>query len=178
MSLPFVIMSSPLDTFSGYGSRARDLAIALLKIKKSEWDIRFLSQRWGNCPFGFLEKDKEKYQELIDRIITPDQINRQPDVFINLSVSNEFQPIGKVNIGISALVETDVLPGEMLEGLNRMTFNIVSSNHGKMIAERTTFDKHDKNTNQKVGILKLEKPVHVLFEGVDTSIYQKVEWID
>lgn len=171
MNKIFCLFSSPIDTFSGYGNRSRDLALALLDLKKDEWDIRFLSLPWGHCPWGALDKEKSKYKEITDRIIFPEQITTQPDVYISISVSNEFQPIGKVNIGVSALVETDILPAPMLEGLNRMTFNIVSSYHSKKIAEFSTFDRIDKNTNQSLGKLKLEKPIHVLFEGVDTTVY-------
>lgn len=171
MSKLFCLVSSCVDTFSGYGARSRDLALSLLKLKKEEWDIRFLSQRWGNCPFGYLETEKEKYQEVIERLIGHEQVTKQPDIFINISVSNEFQPVGKVNIGISALVETTILPGDMIEGLNRMTFNIVSSEHCKKVAVETTFDRVNNQTNQKEGILKLEKPVHVLFEGCDLNVY-------
>ena len=38
---------------------------------------------------------------------------------------------------------------------------------------KTVFEKVDEKTNQKIGVLKLEKPIEVLFEGVDTNIYNK-----
>jgi glycosyltransferase involved in cell wall biosynthesis len=175
MYKPLVIYSAPVDTISGYGSRSRDLLKALLKVKGEEWDIRVLSQRWGNCPFGALDENDEEDKLILSKFIAPNLINKQPDIFIFVSVSDEFQPYGKVNIGISALVETNILPSDMIEGLNRMTFNIVSSNHAKTIAENSLFDRFDKNTNQKVGNIKLEKPVHVLFEGVDTRIFYRKE---
>jgi glycosyltransferase involved in cell wall biosynthesis len=97
---------------------------------------------------------------------------------MQLSVSNEFQPYGKVNIGMSALVETTIVPSDMMEGLNRMTFNIVSSNFGKKVAQETSFEKKDNNTKQTIGLLKLEKPVEVLFEGVDTNYFKRIEKSD
>ena len=54
-----------------------------------------------------------------------------------------------------------------------MDLNLVSSEHSKQVALNTQFDKVDKNTNQKVGIAKIEKPIEVLFEGLDLNKYYK-----
>jgi glycosyltransferase involved in cell wall biosynthesis len=59
-----------------------------------------------------------------------------------------------------------------------MTFNIVSSNFCKKIAQESIFDKIDNNTKQKTGVLKLEKPIEVLFEGVDISIFNRLDKSD
>jgi len=70
-----------------------------------------------------------------------------------------------------------MLPGDMLEGLNRMTFNLVSSEHAKQIAQSCTWDKLDQNKN-KVGQVSLQKPVETLFLGIDTNKYKKPEKVD
>ena len=44
------VISCPLDTYSGYGARARDLVKAIVELDK--YDVKILSQRWGSCPFG------------------------------------------------------------------------------------------------------------------------------
>lgn len=169
------ILSAPIDTLSGYGGRTRDLAHALLQVKGEEWDIKFLSQRWGSCPFGALDPKNPKDKILLDRIVDANTITTQPDIWMQVSVSNEFQPYGKVNIGFSALVESNILPAEMLEGLNRMTFNIVSSNFSKKVASESYFERLDENTKQKVGIARLEKPIEVLFEGVDVTKFNRID---
>ena len=51
-----------------------------------------------------------------------------------------------------------------LEGLNRMNLNIVP-NFVKETIERSKYDKMDDNTKQKVGEIKCDKPIEVLFEG-------------
>lgn len=177
MIKPLVLVSAPIDTVSGYGGRSRDFMKSLIKLKGTEWDIKILSQRWGSTPFGALDIDVPEEAEILDRMLMG-QLDRQPDIYITISVSNEFQPIGKYNIGMSALVETTILPADMLEGLNRMDLNIVSSNFGKQIAESTTFDKKDPKTGQNLGTYKLEKPVEVLFEGVDTRKFRKLDKSD
>lgn len=175
MLKPLCVVSCPIATTSGYGCRSRDFVRALIKIKGEEWDIKLLSQRWGDTPFDALDENIPEEKDLLDRIILDGKLPRQPDVWMQITVSNEFQPIGKVNVGLSALVETTLLPAEMLEGLNRMTFNIVSSEFGKKVASESAFDRLDEKTKQKTGTVKLEKPVHVLFEGVDTSIFKRLD---
>jgi glycosyltransferase involved in cell wall biosynthesis len=175
MNKAYVVVSSPIDTISGYGARSRDFVRSLIKVKGDEWDIRLLSQRWGDCPFGALNPEVEEDKDLLDRIIIDGRMERQPDVWFQITVANEFQPIGKVNIGVSALVETTILPSDLMEGMNRMDFSIVSSNFVKSTAQQTSFDRLDQNTGQKQGELRLEKKVQVLFEGVDVSKYRKID---
>jgi glycosyltransferase involved in cell wall biosynthesis len=95
---------------------------------------------------------------------------------MQITVPNEFQAIGKFNIGITAGIETTICDPSWLEGLNRMNLNLVSSEHAKKVFEGSVFEQRDKNQgNQVVGHIKLEKPVEVLFEGADTNIYQKLD---
>ena len=167
------IVSCPIDIISGYGSRSRDFVKALIKAKGEDWDIKILSQRWGECPYGALSREVPEELDLINRVVP--QIESQPDVWFQITVANEFQAVGKYNIGVSALVETTILPAELLEGLNKMNLNIVSSNFVKDIAQRTSFDKIDPNTNQKQATINLTKPIEVLFEGVDVNKYKRLE---
>ena len=92
MNKPFVVVSCPLDTYSGYGSRARDIVRALVNSEK--YDVKVLSQRWGSTPFGFLKEDNPEDKKLLDCILPP-PLQRQPDVWIQITVPNEFQKIGK-----------------------------------------------------------------------------------
>ena len=61
MNKPLCVVSSPCDTYSGYGARARDFIKALVQLKGEEWDIKLLSQRWGNLPFGYIEDRSEEH---------------------------------------------------------------------------------------------------------------------
>ena len=54
-----------------------------------------------------------------------------------------------------------------------MNMNIVPATFVKKVMEDCKFDIHDDKTNSKVGELKSEKPIEVLFEGADTNIYKK-----
>jgi hypothetical protein len=171
MSKPFVVVSCPLDTFSGYGARARDVARALVNSEK--YDIKFLSQRWGNTPFGFLDENDEEDKKLLDRII-PSPLQRQPDVWVQISVPDEFQKIGKFNIGITAGIETDTCDVRFLQGANNMDLILGSSKHALFSLQNTQYEQKDKAGNV-VGVIKLETPTDILFEGIDLEKYFYIE---
>ena len=170
---PLVVVSCPIETMSGYGARARDIVKALLKNDK--YDVKVISQRWGNTSWNALDPNNEDDKKLLDTIWKQSHLPQQPDVWIQITVPNEFQPVGKFNIGITAGIETTVCDPSWIEGLNRMNLNLVSSNHAKQVFEQSTFEKRDKNTNQTVEVIKLQKPVEVLFEGVDLNKYFFIE---
>jgi glycosyltransferase involved in cell wall biosynthesis len=166
---PLCIISCPIDTFSGYGARSRDFVRALIKVKEEEWDIKILPQIWGECPWSFLSSDDPLTQRFIQGL----DPQKQPDIWMQITVPNEFQPMGKFNVGITAGIETTIFPPEFIDGFNRMNLNLVSSNHSKNVALACQFEKKDNKTQQSVGIIKCEKPVEVLFEGLDLEKYNK-----
>jgi hypothetical protein len=172
MRKPYIVVSCPADTFSGYGARSRDVLLAL--IKNNKYDVQVMSQRWGNTPFGFLKEDNPKHKSIKDRFLPNNQLTRQPDVWIQITVPNEFQKVGKYNIGITAGIETSFCAPQWLEGLNRMDLNLVSSQHSKKVFETTNYEKKDQQGNTQQ-IIKLEKPVDVLFEGVDVEKYFTID---
>ena len=163
---PLCVVSCPIDTFSGYGARSRDFVKGLIQSKGEEWNIKIMPQRWGECPWNALPQDDPLKQRFIQNI------TNQPDIWIQITVPNEFQPIGKFNIGVSAGIESTIYPGNFIEGSNKMDLNLVSSQHSKGVALSTELTRQDKKGN-KLGIVKLEKPIEVLFEGLDLTKYNK-----
>jgi glycosyltransferase involved in cell wall biosynthesis len=170
MNKPLCIISCPIDVYSGYSQRARDIVKSLIQLKGEEWDIKILSQRWGNCPSGFL-KDNEEWSFLLPYVLESNTLNQQPDFFFQITVPNEFQKVGKYSVGITAGIESTICDPSWIEGCNRMDEVWVSSNHAKQVFEQSKFEKRDKNTNQLVGTIELQKNIKVLFEGCDTMVY-------
>jgi glycosyltransferase involved in cell wall biosynthesis len=169
------IISCPVDTFSGYGSRSRDIVKAIIDLKKDEWDIKIAPQRWGNCPWGFINDHEETWGFLKQHFLNTPQLPKQPEVWIQITVPNEFQSIGKYNIGITAGIETTICDPSWIEGINRMNLTLVSSEHAKKVFQDSKFEKRDQKTNQLMGNIQLEKPVEVLFEGADLNLYKVIE---
>ena len=56
-----------------------------------------------------------------------------------------------------------------------MNINWVSSKHAQDVFKNASFEKIDKRTNKPIGVVKLEKPVEVVFEGVDLTTYKPLE---
>jgi len=163
---PTFVISSPFDTYSGYGARARDVIKAIVKTDK--YNVKLLSQRWGNTPFGFCENHSE-WSFLLD-LEVPQPLTQQPDIWAQITVPNEFRPIGKYNIGFTAGMETTLVHGSWIEGMNRMNINFVSSEHSKKSFLNSVYEKQDQHRNV-IGEVKVEKPIEVLFEGADLSTY-------
>ena len=171
---PLVAISAPIDTYSGYGARSRDFVKALYELKKDEYDIKILSQRWGQTPWGYIEDHEEEWGWLKPLINQTPQLNRQPDIWIQITVPNEFAPIGKHNIGVTAGIETTICDPGWIEGVNRMNLTLVSSEHSKKVFQQSSFEKRDQQ-NQILGVIKLEKPVEILFEGLNLNKYFHIE---
>ena len=162
----YCVISAPPDTYSGYGARSRDFIKAIYELKKDEWDIQIIPQRWGNTSWGFLEDFKEEWGWMIP-LLLKGPMPKQPDVWFQITIPNEFQQVGKVNIGVTAGIETTVCDPSWIEGCNRMNATFVSSVHARTVLQSTSFKKNDAPGVE----IRLEKPVEVLFEGVDLNKY-------
>ena len=167
MSKPVLVFQAPVGTRSGYGERSRDLVRALIALDK--FDIKIVSTRWGATPMNALT---ELDTDILDRILVGN-LTQQPEIFMQVTVPNEFQKVGKYNIGVTAGIETNLCDHTWLEGCNRMDLVLASSEHAKAVFEGTSFDKKDSSTGQIVESLKLTTPVEVLFEGVRLNTFQK-----
>ena len=165
---PLFVISCPIDTYSGYGARSRDLVKSIIELDK--YDVKIMSQRWGECPWGFIN-DNPEWEFLQKHILNTPQLPKQPEIWAQVTVPNEFQPIGKFNIGFTAGIETTIAIPEWIAGCNRMNLNIVSSKHSADVLKNSQFEKVNEQTKQKEGVLKLEKPIEVLFEGADLTKY-------
>ena len=159
MNKPTIAVSCPIDTYSGYGARARDLVKAIIQTNK--YNVQIVSQRWGNTRFGYLLDHNE--DELWSLIVP--KLTNQPDIWVQITVPNEFNKVGKYNIGVTAGMETTLVDPSWIQGVNRMDLVLTSSNHSKTVFEKTSYDVEDKNTKQK-SKLTLTTPVEVLLEGV------------
>lgn len=166
---------APVNTVSGYGARSRDVAHAL--IASDKYDVKIWPTRWGSTPQNYLNDQDEKDKLIIERCLDNPNLPKQPEVFVQITVPNEFQTIGKVNIGITAGIETTLAAAPWIEGCNRMDVVLVSSEHSKQVLQNSAFEKRDNKTNQVIGHIKLEKPIEVLLEGVDPTTYYKTNEI-
>ncbi len=169
MNKPTLVFQSPCFTRSGYGDHSRDLLKSLRKMDK--YDIKIIPLRWGNTPQNNVDGESDFGRWMLERVIT--EVSDKPDIFIQVSVANEFSAKGGYNIGITAGVETTICPKDFIDGCNNMDLIIVPSNFTRQNVGGTVYQQKDNETGEIVGEIKVTKPIEVLFEGVDTEIFSK-----
>jgi len=162
---PTLVFQAPIATRSGYGDHARDLLHSLYKLDKFE--IKVISTRWGNTPMDSLNYDNPFHKWIVDNIIQ--KVEQKPDIYIQVTVPNEFQPVGYYNIGITAAIETTHSPLDWVHGCNRMDLIIVPSEHSKKSLVDSVYNEADKQSGQLIAQHRIQKPVEILFEGFNEN---------
>jgi hypothetical protein len=175
---PTLVFQAPVATRSGYGDHARDLLHSLYKLDK--FDIKVISTRWGQTPMDVLNYDNEFHKWVVDNIIPG--VQEKPDIYIQVTVPNEFQPVGFYNIGITAAIETTHCALDWIHGCNRMDLIITPSEHSKKSLVDTVYNEADKQSGKLIAQHKIQKPVEILFEGFNenfgTNDFQYVSELD
>ena len=141
-----ILLRAPLLTSSGYGVHSRQIFECLYNIPDIDLTVECLS--WGQTPW-LLNGDMEN--GLIGKIMSCSKKIEPPyDITFQLQLPDEWDPLlGKKNIGISAVVETDVCNPKWIECCNKMDQIIVPSTFTKNVLENSG--------NVKV-------PIHVIHE--------------
>ena len=169
-----MLICAPVSSRSGYGDHARDLVRGFLNLNKFE--VKIMDVPWGETPRNALDKELDK--NIIDCILPQPQMDRQPDVYVDIRIPNEFQQWGKFNIGITAGIETTAVSNNWIEQCNKMDLIIVPSEHSKNGFINALYEKMQQlpdGNQQKVGELRMEKPIEALFEGVDEDIFKPID---
>lgn len=163
---PICVIQGSATSRSGYGDHVRDLIHSLIRLNR--YDIKVVDTPWGGTPRTALDADTECNKAIRDRFLTH-PLQTQPEIHIQVTIPNEFNPQGKFNIGITAGIECTLCRAEWVEGMNRMNMNIVPSIHAKDVFINSKFRKKEKNGIEVP--VELNKPIEVLFEGSDLSVY-------
>lgn len=167
MNKPLLLFQAPIATRSGYGDHSRDLLKSIFAMDK--FDVKIVPTRWGTTPQNQIDPSTEFGQQILQNIAVT--LDRQPDVFVQVSVANEFKKVGKYNIGVTAGVETTIAPKEFIDGCNLMDLVLVPSEFTKQVLETTTFTEVNNQTQQKIRDIKVSTPIEVVFEGVDLDTF-------
>ena len=169
---PLCLISGPVFNRSGYGDWSTAVAKSLVRYNK--FDIKIAPQKWGNCQSKrFFEDLTDPEERNLTSLLLNNNLQKQPDLFIQLSIPSEFQRVGKYNIGMTAGIETTIASGEFLEGINRMDLTIALSNHAKNVFLDTKLTKQLPNGQKEDVVIK--KPIEVCFWGADTNIFKKTD---
>ena len=175
------LVQGPLNTRSGYGDHSRSLYWALDSTDK--YDIKVVDLRWGDTPRDALDENISSHKKILDSILKEPALDRQPDLFFQVSIPNEAQQVGRWNCLITAGIETNAVSKVWLEKCNQMDLIVVPSEHSKNSFINTVYDafqNHPDGSKVKAGELKIQKPIEVVFEGINEDIFKplKVNEID
>ena len=172
MAKPMMLIRAPVGTRSGYGDMSRDIVRHLVNLDM--WDIHIMSCPWGQTPMNALAQENPKDIPIIDRLMKSGNLPRQPEIFISITVPNEYQPVGKYNIGITAGIETTACSPEWVQGMNRMDLILTISEHSKTVLQSSSYEEQDQATGAKKPLC-LTKPIEVLHNCVDVNIFKKIK---
>jgi glycosyltransferase involved in cell wall biosynthesis len=136
------------------------------------FEIIIDSCNWGVTPLTALEDGNEFHQWIKSRKVL--SINTQPDIYVSVTISNEFRRVGKFNVGITAGVETTVVGKDLIDGCNEMDLIIVPSTFTRDSYYNTVYNETEKSTNRLIKQFRVNKTIEVLFEGINTNIYNDV----
>jgi len=173
MSKPLCLIQAPFFTRSGYGDWANTVGKSIIRYDKFE--VKIVPTRWGNCQTKRHIDQLDIEDQVLASKILQGNLDKQPDLYIQITIPNEFQKVGKYNIGMTAGIETTICSGEWLEGLNRMDLNIGLSNHVKKVFNETKMTKQFPDGRKQD--IENKKPIEVCFWGADTTKYFKTDII-
>lgn len=129
-----IVVRAPLLSVSGYGQHSRQVFEAVKQIPNAEISTQIV--QWGNTSW-FINPESENG-------IVGDVMMRSTDQQEGFDVSFQVQlpdewsnTLAKVNVGITAAVETDVCNPAWVEACNRMSAIIVPSNFTKGVLQKT-----------------------------------------
>ena len=125
-----VVLRGPVLTQSGYGVHCRQIAKYLLN--RGDVDVKFLATPWGDTPWIVNPNASEGLAgQIMQRCVSPD-VTSNFDVSIQLQLPNEWDPkLSRVNVGVTAAVETDRCHPEWVTACNAMHSVIVPSSHAR-----------------------------------------------
>src|SRR5574342_133621 len=131
-----VVLRGPVLTQSGYGVHCRQVARWLLQ--RGDVDVKFIATPWGDTPWIVNQTACDGLAaQIMQRTVAPDGA-AGADVSLQLQLPNEWDPkLARVNVGITAAVETDRCPPEWVTACNAMHSIIVPSQHAKQCLTNT-----------------------------------------
>jgi glycosyltransferase involved in cell wall biosynthesis len=170
-----VLLRGPFTISAGYGVHARQIAKWFFDNKKSlDLDVKFELTPWGDC---YSIVDTEACDGLIGWIYQnmKEVENASYDLSVQVQLPNEWNPtLAKVNVGITAGIETTLCNPNWIPAINSMSKVIVPSEFTKSIFVETA---------RQIG-MNLTTPVEVIpesFDGafesdvVDTTLMSKID---
>ena len=120
-----VLLRAPILSRSGYGEHAR-FVFRALQTKKTAYDVHIEALNWGTTSWNI-----DPPQDIIDGIIKRQSFQGTYDICLMVGVPHEWSPGGKINIGLTAAVETDRCTPDWANVCSQIDKVIAVSEHAK-----------------------------------------------
>ena len=147
-----IVYISTIASRSGYGDCAREFGEFLLSKYKDE--VSFMSTRWGDSGLSELDTQTKINEKIKAKLIS--NLPTDIDVLYQMSLPSEFNPAGKINVGLTAGLEFLGWPDEFIHGCNRMQKIIVPSKFTK-----------DAMLDTEHNSVECTSDIDIVFESVD-----------
>jgi len=161
-----VILRAPVLSQSGYGVHSRQIARWLLG--RDDVELFVEPVQWGATPW-YLDSDLK--DGLIGKLMkkaSPAE-NETYDMSVQVQLPNEWNyKLARVNVGVTAAVETDVCNPAWIDSVNMMDHVIVPSSFTKDVLVKTS-----QSTGKEI-----TTPIHVIPESFIDSIFDEDASID
>jgi hypothetical protein len=168
---PVCIIRAPVATRSGYGDMSRDIVRHFIAADK--FDVKVHSVPWGDTPTNALDENNPMDKMIMDRFLSGN--SNQPDLFVSITVPEEFQALGKYNIGITAGIETTVASPQWVESCNTMDTVWVISEHSKNVFDYSKYSQKDQAGNI-IRDIRVTKPIEVLHNCINNKVIKKLNY--
>tara|TARA_R100000353_G_scaffold167445_2_gene129521 strand:+ start:349 stop:1590 length:1242 start_codon:yes stop_codon:yes gene_type:complete len=122
------LVIAPVLTRSGYGEHGRFIVDAL-STRSDLFDLYVHPLHWGSSSWINTKDQKVPYYESL--CAKREMYKGQYDLCIQVTIPNEWEKVGKCNIGITAGVETDRIPDSWVHKSNMMDGIIFTSEHAQ-----------------------------------------------
>lgn len=134
-----VIFRGPVLTQSGYGCHSRQIVRWLIdRETRGDITVKFITTPWGDTPWIINPNALDGLAgQIMQRAVGPEGAIGT-DVSLQLQLPNEWDPnLSRVNVGVTAAVETDRCNPEWIAACNAMHSVIVPSHHAKQCLTNT-----------------------------------------
>ena len=150
---------APVLSRSGYGVHAR-FVVDALSTRPDLFDLYVHPLNWGESSWMTQESFKKGYYEsLIHKKIA---YQGHYDISLQVTVPTEWGKVAKVNIGVTAGVETDKVPLNWLQVSNSFDKLIVTSDHTAKGFLESKYDLQATFNDEKYTLVGTDTPVEVV----------------
>ena len=158
-----VLLKAPALSRSGYGEHSRFVLRSLMKAQ-DVFDIYLVNLNWGNT--GWTPEDNEE-RRMIDYLInkTVHAVNNKVafDISLQVTIPNEWEKIAKINIGITAGIESNMISPTWVHKTEETVDKvIVTSEHSKTGFLSTVCTVQGPNGEVIRNDFKCTKPIEVV----------------